>query len=224
MRLNQLRRLLSRLLNKPEQTSEEDTGMNYLVAGLGNIGAEYASTRHNMGFMVLDAWAQASNTVFRTERYGDVAEISFKGRKFYLLKPSTYMNLSGNAVRYWVDKLKLPLENLIVICDDLNLPFGTVRMRKNGSDGGHNGLKDIQTRLNTTQWARIRVGIGNNFSRGAQVDFVIGELTAEEKAAVPGICDRVIEGIKNFATIGPDRAMNLLNVKPAKPAKEEKGV
>ena len=149
MRLNQLRRLLSRLLNKPEQTSEEDTGMNYLVAGLGNIGAEYASTRHNMGFMVLDAWAQASNTVFRTERYGDVAEISFKGRKFYLLKPSTYMNLSGNAVRYWMDKLKLPLENLIVICDDLNLPFGTIRMRKNGSDGGHNGLKDIQARLET---------------------------------------------------------------------------
>ena len=223
MRLNQLRKLLSQLLNKPAQTSEEETGMNYLVAGLGNIVAEYASTRHNMGFVVLDAWAQASNTVFRTERYGDVAEISFKGRRFYLLKPSTYMNLSGNAVRYWMDKLKLPLENLIVICDDLNLPFGTVRMRKNGSDGGHNGLKDIQARLETTQWARIRIGIGNNFSRGAQVDYVIGELNAEEKAAVPGICERVIEGIKNFATIGPDRAMNLLNVKPAKPAKEDKG-
>ena len=198
--------------------------MNYLVTGWGNICTEYASTKHNLGLMVWGAWEQASNTVFRTERYGDVAEISFKGRKFYLLKPSTYMNLSGNAVRYWMDKLKLPLENLIVICDDLNLPFGTVRMRKNGSDGGHNGLKDIQARLNTTQWARIRVGIGNNYTRGAQVDFVIGELTAEEKAAVPGICERVIEGIKNFATIGPDRAMNLLNVKPAKPVKEEKEV
>ncbi len=220
MRLK-LKKLLSRLLNKRlAQTSEKDTGMNYLVAGLGNIGAEYASTRHNMGFMVLDAWAQASNAVFRTERYGDVAEISFKGRKFYLLKPSTYMNLSGNAVRYWMDRLKLPLENLIVICDDLNLPFGTVRMRKNGSDGGHNGLKDIQSRLETAQWARIRIGIGNNFSRGGQVDFVIGELDSEEKAAVPKICERVIEGVKNFATIGPDRAMNLLNVKPSK---EENG-
>ncbi len=216
-----LRNLLSRLLNRRRPTSNEDTGMNYLVAGLGNIGAEYASTRHNLGFMVLDAWAQASNIVFKTERYGDVAEISFKGRKFYLLKPSTYMNLSGNAVRYWMDRLKLPLENLLVICDDLNLPFGTVRMRKNGSDGGHNGLKDIQARLETTQWARIRIGIGNNFSRGGQVDFVIGDLDAEEKAAVPQICERVIEGVKNFATIGPDRAMNMLNVKPPK---EGKGV
>ena len=216
MRLK-LRKQLSQLLsNSRPATSEEDTGMNYLVAGLGNIGAEYASTRHNMGFMVLAAWAQASNPVFRTERYGDIAEISFKGRKFYLLKPSTYMNLSGNAVRYWMDKLKLPLENLIVICDDLNLPFGTVRMRKNGSDGGHNGLKDIQARLETNQWARIRIGIGNNFSRGAQVDYVIGQLNDDEKAAVPEICDRVIEGIKNFSTIGPDRAMNLLNVKPKK--------
>ena len=216
--MSRLRNLLSRLSNLRPTTSEEDIGMNYLVAGLGNIGAEYASTRHNMGFMVLDAWAQASNAVFKTERYGDIAEISFKGRKFYLLKPSTYMNLSGNAVRYWMDRLKLPLENLIVVCDDLNLPFGTVRMRKNGSDGGHNGLKDIQARLETTQWARIRIGIGNNFSRGTQVDFVIGELNAEEKAAVPEICDRVIEGIKNFSTIGPDRAMNLLNVKPKKNA------
>ena len=117
--------------------------MNYLVVGLGNIGSEYAGTRHNVGFMVLDAWAKASNIVFRTERYGDVAEVSFKGRNITLLKPSTYMNLSGNAVRYWVAKLKLPLENLIVICDDLNLPFGTLRMRKKGSDGGHNGLKNI---------------------------------------------------------------------------------
>ena len=188
--------------------------MNYLVAGLGNIGAEYARTRHNMGFMVLDAWAQASNAVFKTERYGDMAQVSFKGRNFYLLKPSTYMNLSGNAVRYWVNKLDLPLENLIVVCDDLNLPFGTLRMRKNGSDGGHNGLKDIQECLETTSWARIRVGIGNDFARGHQVDFVIGELSEEEFQQMPEICKRVIDGIKNFSTIGPDRAMNFLNVKP----------
>ena len=123
--------------------------MNYLVAGLGNIGQEYANTRHNAGFMVLDAWAQASNAVFTTQRYGDVAEVSFKGRKITLLKPSTYMNLSGNAIRYWMTKLKLPVENLLVICDDLNIPFGTLRMRKKGSDGGHNGLKNIQELLGT---------------------------------------------------------------------------
>ena len=153
--------------------------MNYLIAGLGNIGAEYAATRHNMGFMVLDAWAQASNAVFKTKRYGDIAEISFKGRNFTLLKPSTYMNLSGDAVRYWMTRLKLPLENLLVVCDDLNLPFGLIRMRKGGSDGGHNGLKDIQALLETTEYARIRIGIGNNFPRGGHVDHVIGQLTEE---------------------------------------------
>jgi PTH1 family peptidyl-tRNA hydrolase len=188
--------------------------MDYLVAGLGNIGAEYASTRHNLGFMVLDAWAQASGAVFMTERYGDVALVSFKGRRFHLLKPSTYMNLSGNAVRYWMNKLGIPLENLIVVCDDINLPFGTLRMRKCGSDGGHNGLKDIAERLETTQWARIRIGIGNNFSRGGQVDYVIGNLSEEEMAGIPGICERVIQGLKDYSTIGPDRAMNFLNAKP----------
>ena len=198
--------------------------MNFLVVGLGNIGSEYANTRHNMGFMVLDAWAQASNAVFSTERYGDIAQVKFKGRTFTLLKPSTYMNLSGNAVRYWVNKLEIPLENLIVICDDLNLPFGTLRMRKSGSDGGHNGLKDIQARLESTSWARIRVGIGNDFARGQQVDYVIGELSDEEMQAMPQICKRVIEGCRNFATIGPDRAMNFLNVKPKKEETPESGI
>ncbi len=187
--------------------------MNYLIVGLGNIGAEYSSTRHNMGFMVLDAWAQASNVVFRTERYGDVAEISFKGRKMTLLKPSTYMNLSGNAVRYWIQKLNLPLENLLIICDDLNLPFGTLRMRKNGSAGGHNGLKNIEELIESQNYARIRMGIGNNFSRGGQVDYVIGELSEEEKEQMPELCKKVIEGIKGFVTIGPDRTMNTLNTK-----------
>jgi PTH1 family peptidyl-tRNA hydrolase len=187
--------------------------MNYLITGLGNIGAEYASTRHNMGFMVLDAWSEASNTLFKTERYGDVAEISFKGRHFYLLKPSTYMNLSGNAVRYWMQKLKLPLENLLVISDDINLPFGTLRMRKNGSAGGHNGLKNIEELLGTSDYTRIRIGVGSDFSRGGQIDYVLGELTAEEKEAMPEICKRVIEGIKAFSTIGVDRAMNMVNVR-----------
>ena len=192
---------------------------DYLVVGLGNIGAEYASTRHNMGFMILDAWAQASNVVFSVERYGSVARISFKGRHFTLLKPSTYMNLSGNAVRYWLQKLNLPLENLIVISDDLNLPFGTLRMRLSGSDGGHNGLENIIWTLESENWARIRVGIGNGFSRGAQVDYVLGALSPEELEQVPGIAGRIIQGIKDFSTLGPQKAMTFINSKP-KPAAE----
>ena len=139
---------------------------SYLVVGLGNIGPEYATTRHNIGFMILDAWAQASNVVFSTQRYGDLTTIRIKGREFHLLKPSTYMNLSGNAVRYWFGKLDIPLENLVIICDDLNLPFGTVRMRKSGSDGGHNGLKNIEAMLQTRDYARIRVGVGHEFEQG----------------------------------------------------------
>ena len=190
-----------------------DNSMNYLVVGLGNIGAEYAHTRHNIGFMVLDAWSQASNIIFSSERYGSVATVSFKGRKIYLLKPSTYMNLSGNAVRFWVQKLKLPVENLLVICDDLNLPFGTIRMRRNGSDGGHNGLKNIQECLGTTGYARIRVGIGNDFKFGGQIDYVLGELGDEELKQMENISGRIIRGVQDFTTIGPDRAMNYLNTK-----------
>ena len=190
--------------------------MNYLIVGLGIIGVEYANTRHNMGFMVLDAWAQASNIVFESGRYGSTAMISFKGRKFHLLKPSTYMNLSGKAVRYWMNELKIPVENLIVISDDLNIPFGTLRMRKNGSAGGHNGLTNITELIGTQDYARIRVGIGNDFGRGQQVDFVLGALSDEEKEQMPDICKRVIDGVKAFATIGPDRAMNTVNTRPKK--------
>ena len=190
--------------------------MNYLIVGLGNIGVEYANTRHNMGFMVLDAWAQASNIVFESGRYGYTAKVSFKGRKFTLLKPSTYMNLSGKAVRYWMNELKIPLENLLVISDDLNIPFGTVRLRKNGSAGGHNGLTNINELLGTQEYARIRMGIGNDFGRGHQVDYVLGELSDEEKELMPELSKKVIEGIKAFATIGPDRAMNVLNIRPKK--------
>ena len=190
--------------------------MNYLIVGLGNIGVEYANTRHNLGFMVLDAWAQASNIVFESGRYGYTATISFKGRRFTLLKPSTYMNLSGKAVRYWMNELKIPLENLLVISDDLNIPFGTVRLRKNGSAGGHNGLTNINELLGTQEYARIRMGIGNDFGRGHQVDYVLGELSDEEKELMPELSKKVIEGIKAFATIGPDRAMNVLNIRPKK--------
>ena len=188
--------------------------MNYLVVGLGNIGAEYANTRHNMGFMVLDAWAQASNISFESGRYGSTATISFKGRKFFLLKPSTYMNLSGKAVRYWMNELKIPVENIMVISDDLNIPFGTLRLRKNGSAGGHNGLTNITELIGTQEYARIRVGIGNDFGRGQQVGFVLGELSKEEKDEMEGICKRVIDGVKAWATIGVDRAMNTVNTKP----------
>jgi len=195
-------------------------GATYLVVGLGNIGAEYAGTRHNLGFMILDAWAQASNVLFKTDRYGDVAEVSWKGRWFVLLKPSTYMNLSGKAVRYWMQQLNLPLENLVVISDDLNLPFGMLRMRANGSSGGHNGLENIAEMLETEQWARIRVGIGNNFSRGAQVDFVLGDLSAEEKEQIPEMAEKIVRGMKDFCTLGVQRAMNTVNAKtvPLKPA------
>ena len=188
--------------------------MNYLVVGLGNIGAEYANTRHNMGFMVLDAWAQASNISFESGRYGSTATISFKGRKFFLLKPSTYMNLSGKAVRYWMNELKIPVENIIIISDDLNIPFGTLRLRKNGSAGGHNGLTNITELIGTQEYARIRVGIGNDFGKGQQVGYVLGELSKEEKEEMEGISKRVIDGVKAWATIGVDRAMNTVNTKP----------
>ena len=188
--------------------------MNYLVVGLGNIGAEYANTRHNIGFMVLDAWAQASNISFESGRYGSTATISFKGRKFFLLKPSTYMNLSGKAVRYWMQELKIPVENIIVISDDLNIPFGTLRLRKNGSAGGHNGLTNITELIGTQEYARIRVGIGNDFGKGQQVGFVLGELSKEEMVEMESISKRVIDGVKAWATIGADRAMNTVNTKP----------
>ena len=188
--------------------------MNYLIVGLGNIGVEYANTRHNMGFMVLDAWAQASNIVFESGRYGYMATVAFKGRKFHLLKPSTYMNLSGKAVRYWMNELKIPVEQLLVISDDLNIPFGTLRLRKNGSAGGHNGLTNINELIGTQDYARIRVGIGNDFGRGQQVDYVLGGLNDEEKEQMADICKRVIDGVKAWATIGPDRAMNVVNTRP----------
>ena len=188
--------------------------MNYLIVGLGNIGVEYANTRHNIGFMVLDAWAQASNIVFESGRYGSTTTVSFKGRKFTLLKPSTYMNLSGKAVRYWMNELKIQPENLLVISDDLNIPFGTLRLRKNGSAGGHNGLTNINELIGTQEYPRIRVGIGNEFGRGQQIGYVLGEFSDEEKKEIPHICKRAIDGVKAWATVGADRAMNVVNTKP----------
>lgn len=186
---------------------------SYLVVGLGNIGSEYALTRHNMGFMVLDAWSQASNIVFNTARYGDIATVSVKGRKFHLLKPSTYMNLSGNAVRYWMNELDIPVGNIVVICDDLNLPFGNLRMRGSGSDGGHNGLKNIIELIGTESFARVRMGIGHDFHEGGQVDYVIGKMSDEELSAMPELCKKVIEGVQKWAFVGIQKAMTDLNSK-----------
>ncbi|MBQ9474890.1 MAG: aminoacyl-tRNA hydrolase [Bacteroidales bacterium] len=186
---------------------------DFLVAGLGNIGAEYARTRHNIGFMVLDAWAQASNILFATGRYGDLAVISVKGRRFHLLKPSTYMNLSGNALRYWQQALDIPMENIMVICDDINLPFGTLRMRTGGSDGGHNGLKNIEELLGTRDYARIRMGVGHEFEDGRQIDFVLGTFSEEQEKMLPELCKTVIGGVTTWALAGAQRAMTEINTR-----------
>ena len=190
-------------------------GESYLIAGLGNIGPEYELSRHNMGFMALDAWAKASGAVFYTRRYGDLAEISLKGRSLYLLKPSTYMNLSGNAVRYWLGKLPVTEERLMVVCDDINLPFGTLRLRKSGSDGGHNGLKNIEECIGTGAFARLRMGVGHDFREGEQIDFVLGKLTDEQLAVMPELCSKVASGIQEWVLTGIDRAMNSVNAKNA---------
>ena len=187
--------------------------MKYLIAGLGNIGDEYADTRHNIGFTVLDALAKASNISFSDMRYGAVAEYKFKGRTFVLLKPSTYMNLSGNAVRYWMQKQKIALENILIITDDLNLNFGTLRMRKKGSDGGHNGLAHINRVLGTNSYARLRFGIGNEFLKGKQVDYVLGKWTTEEEEQLKERCEKVQQTVQAFGTIGVDRTMSQFNNK-----------
>lgn len=188
--------------------------MKYLIAGLGNIGDEYENTRHNVGFTILDALAKASNIVFDTNRrYGALAEYSYKGRNNILLKPSTYMNLSGHAIRYWLQKENIPVENLLVLVDDLALPFGAIRIRAKGSDAGHNGLKHINQILGTTQFARVRFGIGNAYEQGRQIDFVLSSWTPEETEKLPERIDQVIKIIQAFGTIGIDRTMNLFNNK-----------
>ena len=188
-------------------------GESYLVAGLGNIGPEYASTRHNAGFIILDAWARASNISFETVRYGDLAVLNLKGRNIYLLKPSTYMNLSGKAVRYYLGRLPVTTDRLMVVCDDINLPFGTVRMRAKGSTGGHNGLESIEEMIETPNYARIRVGIGHDFDASGQIDYVLGNFSPEELAALNTDSERIIQGIIDWIFVGIDRAMTKLNTK-----------
>ena len=192
----------------------------FLIVGLGNPGDEYRNTRHNTGYMVLDAFAKAPNIVFEDRRYGYVAETSVKGRRLTLLKPTTFMNLSGNAVRYWMNKENIPLEHLLVIVDDLSLPVGAMRLKGNGSNGGHNGLGNIQSVIGTQQYARLRVGIGNDFPKGMQVDFVLGDFDEEDEKALLPCFDTAIEIIKSFVLAGINITMNQYNHKhQGKPSK-----
>lgn len=187
--------------------------MKYLIAGLGNIGPEYSGTRHNIGFMVLDALAEKTSIAFESKRYADKTEFRFKGRTFILIKPTTYMNLSGKSIAYWLKKENIPDENLLVIADDIALPLGTLRMRKKGGAGGHNGLQDIIDHLGTENFARLRIGAGNEFPTGHQVKYVLGEWTDEEKKILEEKIEKAIDAIKNFATIGVDLTMNTCNKK-----------
>ncbi len=187
--------------------------MKYLIAGLGNIGSEYQYTRHNIGFRVLDALAKASNIVFTDRRYGEVAELRVKGKILILLKPSTYMNLSGNAVRYWLKEEKIPVENLLVVVDDLALPFGSLRLKGKGSDAGHNGLKNIQSILGTQVYSRLRFGVGNDFAKGRQVDYVLGEFSEEEEKSLPERLEMADDIIKSFCLAGLQNTMNQYNNK-----------
>lgn len=187
--------------------------MNFLIAGLGNIGDEYDGTRHNIGFRILDALAKASNISFQDKRYGFVAEMSVKGQRLFLLKPSTYMNLSGNAVRYWMNEKKIPIERLLVVNDDIALPLGTLRMKPGGSEGGHNGLRHITSVLGTNQYARLRFGVGNDFPRGRQVDFVLSRFNAEEEAVIEEKVTIATQMITSFCLAGINNTMNQFNNK-----------
>jgi PTH1 family peptidyl-tRNA hydrolase len=198
---------------KPE-TKELDP-MKYLIVGLGNMGPDYDETRHNVGFEVVDALAKEFNVEFKDDSLGDIAEFKYKGRTFVLLKPSTYMNLSGKSVRYWLQKKKVPIENLLVVLDDLNLPFEKQRLRAKGKDGGHNGLKNIDQLNGGNNYARLRIGIGDDFSKGRQVDYVLGKWSDKEREKLPEIINYAVETIKGFGTIGVERAMNEFNTKGA---------
>ena len=203
---------LKNLFNFSKEKEEYDP-MKYLIVGLGNMGAEYDNTRHNIGFDVVDALAKEFDVPFKDDSLGDLAQFKHKGRTFILLKPSTYMNRSGKAVRHWMTKKKIEKPNILVIVDDMNLEFGTLRLRGKGSDGGHNGLKDIDQMTGGNNYARIRFGIGNDFSKGRQVDFVLGKWDNDEQDKLPEIIKRAADGVKKFGTIGLSHTMTELNKK-----------
>jgi peptidyl-tRNA hydrolase, PTH1 family len=198
----------------PTRTATTETDMKkFLIVGLGNIGAEYANTRHNIGFKVLDFLAKKESLDFQTVKLGSLTEYKVKGRTLLLLKPNTYMNLSGKAVQYWMEKEKIAKENILIITDDLNLPFGTIRIKPKGSDGGHNGLKSIQQLLNSADYPRFRFGISDDFKKGRQVDYVLGEWDEEEKTKLPERLEVAVQAIESFALAGLGNTMTTFNGK-----------
>lgn len=209
----QIKKLLKLIFGSKKEEVTTDYMKKFLIVGLGNIGEKYVDTRHNIGFKILDEIASKEEITFENEKLGAIAKFRFKGRTFILLKPSTYMNLSGKAVNYWLTKEKIPLENLLVICDDLNLDFGSIRVKAKGSDGGHNGLKDINAVLQTQQYARFRFGVGSEFSKGKQVDYVLGKWNDDELKLLPERLDKSAQVIKSFGTAGLNLTMNTFNGK-----------
>lgn len=207
--MNIFKRLFGRRADGPVQ---QDPDMKrFLIACLGNMGPEYVDTRHNAGFMVADTLAEEAGARFESKRYGDMARIRVKNCELLVLKPSTFMNLSGVAVRYWMNHEKLPLENLLVVVDDMAIPFGSIRMRKQGSDAGHNGLKNIASELGTQNYARLRFGIGNGFPRGGQIDYVLGKFPPEEMEKMPEVLKKAADAVKAYCLSGADFAMTHFN-------------
>ena len=204
---------LSHLFSTTKKEDNTDCMKKFLIVGLGNIGAEYVNTRHNIGFKIIDHFAKKESLSFETVKFGMLAEYKFKGRTFLLLKPNTYMNLSGKAVKFCMDKENIPLENILVITDDLNISFGTIRIKPKGSDGGHNGLKNINLLLNTQKYARFRFGISDEFKKGKQVDYVLGEWDESEKIKLPERLEIASEIIKSFGTGGLENTMTTYNGK-----------
>ena len=204
-----INRIFVRIFHQGKRNEPDE--MKYLIACLGNIGVEYEDTRHNIGFKIADRLAKDLEATFTTGRLAQVAEMRFKGKTLVVIKPTTYMNLSGKAVKYWLNEEKIPIENLLVVNDDIALPLGTLRLRKQGADGGHNGLTDIIEKLGTNVFCRLRFGLGDDFPRGRQIDFVLGKWKPSEEPIVDQKADEAVEIIKSFVTQGPDRTMNQFN-------------
>lgn len=198
------------IINQSANTPQHDM-KKFLIVGLGNIGAQYANTRHNIGFKVLDELAKQEGVSFESDKLGTTTSFRFKGRTYILLKPSTFMNLSGKAVKYWMTKEKIETDNILIITDDINLPYGTIRIKAKGSAGGHNGLKDIQEKLNAAKYPRCRMGVGAEFSKGRQSDYVLGEWSPAEERYFPELLDKGAQLIKSFGTAGLERTMNQFN-------------
>ena len=211
LKIEQMLSFFGRILSTTKDNT--DPMRKFLIVGLGNIGEKYEETRHNIGFKVLDQLAAEENISFETVKLGDRAEFKWKGRTFILIKPSTFMNLSGKAVNYWMQKEKVPIENVLIVTDDLNLSFGTLRIKTKGSDGGHNGLKDIQAQLNTSNYPRFRFGISDEFSKGNQIDYVLGEWEEEEQKKLPERLKKSADAIRSFGMAGVNNTMNNFNGK-----------